>query len=72
MIKLDEDVLRDLTIAAALCDHIVETGELPKDWGDDDMPPEGEFDLDNLHYVGMLLLTLWRQARTEIDGKSPF
>lgn len=71
MIELDENVLRDLTIAAALCDHIVETGELPEDWGDD-MPPPGEFELDNLHYAGMLLLTLWHDARTEIDGKPPF
>ena len=72
MIKLDEDTLRHLAIAAALCNQIAESGELPKDWGDDDMPPEGEFELDDLHYVGMLLLTLWRNARTEIDGKPPF
>lgn len=60
MVELDETTLQHLAIGAALCDSIAESGQLPPDWGDVIESPPGEFDLNDLHYVGMLLLTLWR------------
>lgn len=62
MTKLNEEILQDLAFVANLCDHMIETGELPKDWADTP-PPEGEFPLDGLHYAGMLLLTLWQRGK---------